>query len=197
MKQWLLERFAASIFNKCPHQPLPMISGPPVKIHVDPAATPTAVHKPAPIPIHWREEIETQLKTDINLGVIEKVEPNTPTTWCHRAIWTRKQDASPRRVVDFQSLNNHCLRETDHTVPPFQQARAIPPETSRSVTDAWNGYHSVQVCPEDKHLLTFITEFGRYRYCVAPQGYLASGDGYTYRYDRIIADISRENQMRR
>ena len=193
MKQWLLDRFSASTFNKCPHQPLPMMTGPPIKIHVDPDAIPSTVHAPAQVPIHWREQVKKQLDDDVALGVIEKVEPNTPTTWCHRAIWVRKPDGSPRRVVDFQALK-HCLRDTHHTVPPFQQARVIPPSTYKSVTDAWNGYHSVPVCVEDRHLLTFITEFGRYRYCVAPQGYMASGDGYTHRYDSIITDIPRKTK---
>lgn len=194
MRQWLLDRYAGSTFNRCPHQPLPMMSGPPIQIHMDPNAQPTAVHTPAPIPIHWREKVKEQLDADVALGVIEKIEPNTPTTWCHRAIWVRKPDGSPRRVVDFQSLNKHCLRDTHHTVPPFQQARTIPHSTYRSVTDAWNGYHSVPVREEDRHLLTFITEFGRYRYRVAPQGYLASGDGYTHRYDKIITDIPRKTK---
>lgn len=194
MKQWLLDRFASSTFNKCTHQPLPMMSGPPIRIHIDPGAPPIAVHTPAPIPIHWREAVKQQLDEDVRLGVIEKVGPNTPSTWCHRAIWIRKADGGPRRVVDFQSLNKHCLRDTHHTVPPFQQARMIPPGTYRSVTDAWNGYHSVPVAEGDRHLLTFITEFGRYRYRVAPQGYLASGDGYTHRYDRIIADVPRKTK---
>ena len=156
MKGWLLARFGDSTFNKCPHQTLPMMTGPPIKIHIDPTAIPVAVHTPALTPIHWCDEIKEQLDTDVRLGV---------TTWCHRAIWTRKPDGGPRRVVDLQSLNLHCIRDTHHTVPPFQQARTIPPDTFRTVTDAWNGYHSVPVCEENRHLLTFITEFGRYRYC--------------------------------
>ena len=194
MKQWLLERYSKSTFNQCPHQLLPMMTGPPIAININPEATPTAVHTPAPIPIQWRDEVKKQLEADVALGVIEKVEPNTPTTWCHRAFWVRKSDGSPRRVVDFQSLNRHRLRETHHTVRPFNQARAIPHGTYRSVTDAWNGYHSVPVREEDKHLLTFITEFGRYRYCVAPQGYLASGDRYTHRYDQILSEIPRKTK---
>jgi hypothetical protein len=38
-------------------------------------------------------------------------------------------------------------------------------------------------------LTTFITPWGRYRYKTAPQGYIASGDGYTRRYDEIVAKI--------
>ena len=176
MKEWLLARFASSTFNKCTHQRLPMMSGPPIEIHVDPLAKPTAVHTPASVPIHWSDAVKAQLETDVRLGVIEKLKPNTPITWCHRAIWTRKADGTPRRVVDFQSLNKHCIRDTHHTVPPFKQARSIPHDTFRTVTDAWNGYHSLPVREQDRHLLTFITEMGRFRYCVAPQGYLSSGD---------------------
>ena len=41
----------------------------------------------------------------------------------------------------------------------------------------------------DRHYTTFITPWGRYRYRTAPQGYIASGDGYASRYDGIVADI--------
>ena len=37
------------------------------------------------------------------------------------------------------------------------------------------------------HYTTFITLWGRYRSCTAPHGYIASGDGYTRRYDQIIS----------
>ena len=33
-----------------------------------------------------------------------------------------------------------------------------------------------------------------YYYKVAPQGYLASGDAYTHRYDEIIIDIPRRTK---
>ena len=43
--------------------------------------------------------------------------------------------------------------------------------------------------PEDCHLTTFITPWGRYRYKTAPQGYIASGDAYTRRYNEIVAHV--------
>ena len=46
---------------------------------------------------------------------------------------------------------------------------------------------SVPLHPEDRHFTTFITPWGRYRYRTAPQGYIASGDGYTRRYDEIVS----------
>ena len=70
----------------------------------------------------------------------------------------------------------------------------IPPDTWKSVTDQCNGYHSVPLREEDRYLTTFITEWGRYRNKVAPQGSSASGDGYSRRYDEIIADVERKTK---
>lgn len=100
-----------------------------------------------------------------------------------------KKDGKSRRTVDFQPLNVHATRETHHTPSPFHQARPVPHGTKKLVLDAWNGYHSVPIQQDDRHLTTFKTPWGRYRYKTAPQGYIASGDGYTRRYDEIVAHI--------
>ena len=42
---------------------------------------------------------------------------------------------------------------------------------------------------EDRDKTTFITPWGRFRYRVAPQGYLASMDGYTHRFSLITQNI--------
>ncbi|VDI39087.1 Hypothetical predicted protein [Mytilus galloprovincialis] len=42
---------------------------------------------------------------------------------------------------------------------------------------------------EDRYFTTVITPWGRYRYKTATQGYIASGDGYTRRFDEIVADV--------
>jgi hypothetical protein len=59
------------------------------------------------------------------------------------------------------------------------------------VLDAWNGYHSVPLSPAARDSTTFITEWGRYRYLRAPQGFHASNDGYTKRFDDITTDFPR------
>ena len=78
--------------------------------------------------------------------------------------------------------------------PPFQQARSIPQKTWKTVTDAWNGYHSVPLAKDDRHFTTFITPWGRFQYRMAPQGALASGDGYSRRYDEVLADVARKTK---
>ena len=189
IESWLKRQYAASTFNTCTHQTLSMMSGPPLRLMIDKDATPVARHSPIPVAVHWQDEVKAGLDADVCLGVLEKVPVGDRVTWCHRMVICAKKNGKPRRTVDFQALNVHAAHETHHIPSPFHQARGIPENKRKTVFDAWNGYHSVRLHEDDKHLTTFITPWGRYRYCLAPQGYRASGDGYTRRYDEIVSGI--------
>ena len=189
LQQYLLDYYKSSTFNTCDHQPLPLMEGPPLELMIDPTAKPVAHHTPIPVPLHWQGEVKAGLDQDVRLGVLEPVPIGEPVTWCHRMVICAKRNGKPRRTVDFQPLNAHAKRETHHTPSPFHQARSVPHSKKKTVLDAWNGYHSVPIRAEDRHLTTFITPWGRYRYRTTPQGYIASGDGYTRRYDEIVAEI--------
>ena len=109
-------------------------------------------------------------------------------------VITRKHDGSPRRTVDLSPLNKFCRRETFAMETPFHLARRIPKDTWKTVMDAWNGYHSVPLRQSDRHLTTFITPFGRWRYTRAPQGFLSSGDGYNRRFDAVLSTFERKER---
>ena len=170
------------------------MEGPPMKLMIDKDATPVAHHTPIPVPLHWQEQVKADIDRDVSLGVLEPVPVGEPVTWCHRMVVCAKKSGQPRRTVDFQPLNKFASRETHHTQSPFLQARAVPHDMRKTVFDAWNGYHSVPIREEDRHFTTFITPWGRYRYKTAPQGYIASGDGYTRRYDEIVAHIKNKTK---
>ena len=152
MKAWLLERYGASSFNKCTHQPLPRMDGPPVEIHLVEDAVPRRISTPATIPLHWQDQVKADLDSNMAQGVIEKVEE--PSAWCQRMVCVQHPNGRPRRTVDLQPLNNFCKWITN---APAKQARSVPKQCWKTVTDAWNGYHSVPLRPEDRHLTTFIT----------------------------------------
>ena len=193
MEQWLRSRYASSIFNCCPHQPIPSIKGPPLRIHVDPNAEPKQAFTRTPL--HWIEETDADLEKDVAMKVIEKVPHDESPRWIHRCVYTRKSIGKVRRTVDLSPLNKHCMREAYPMKSPFELAKGIPPNTWRTVTDAFNGYHSVPLHPEDRHLTTFSTNKGLFRYLRAPQGFASSGDGYNCRLDHITADFVRYSRI--
>ena len=155
-----LQTYRASTFNTCEHQPLPLMSGQPLRLMIDPSAKPVAHHNPIPVPLHWQEEVKAGLDRDVRLGVLEQVPIGNAVTWCHRMVVCPKKNGSLRRTINFQALNSHATRETHHTQSPFHQARAVPLHTKKTVFDAWNGYHSVELHEADRHYTTFITPWG-------------------------------------
>ena len=193
LEKWILNYYESSTFNICENQPLDMkMTGPPVTLYHDTHATPKACHTPSVVPLHWQESVKACLDRDERLGIIEPVPVDTPVMWCSRMVITAKHDGTPRRTVDLQALNKISIRQTHHTPSPFHQAMSIPHHTKKTITDEWTGYHSVPIRECDRHLTTFITPWGRYRYLVLPQGYMAAEDVYTHRFDNIVTDFQRK-----
>ena len=189
MKAWLLKRYKSSALNKCPHQPLPVMDGPPLEIHLKEGAVPKKVSVPAVIPLHWHEKVKTDLDQDVALGVIEPVVE--PSAWYHRMVVVRKPDGNPRCTVDLIPLNKWCNREEWVPPSPAKQARNVPRHSWKYVTPAWDGYHSVPLRESNRHLTTFITQWGHYRYLKNPQGFTGAGNGYNRRFGATLQDFKR------
>ena len=105
LETWILNHYASSAFNTCPHQPLQTITGKLMGITFRPDTTPSAVHSPIPIPHHWKKAMKEVLDRDVSLGIIEPVPQGTPTVWCSKMVVTPKKDGTPQRTVDLQKLN--------------------------------------------------------------------------------------------
>ena len=187
LKAYLIEKFSDSVFNKA--TPFRKMNCPPAHIHLRRDAQPYATHNPFSIPIHWREEVKRKIDKDVQDDIIEPAPIGDPVQWCSPMVVTAKGDGGPRRTVDLQKLNQQCLRETHHCQSPFWLASQVPHNTKKSVLDATDGFHAIELDEESRPLTTFITEWGRYRYKRLPQGYSASQDAYTRRYDEIIKDV--------
>ena len=195
LRKLLINHYKASAFNRCTRQTLPLMKGEPLPVPTRSDVRPVAVHTPVAIPLHWEEKVHRDLMRDVALGVIEPVPINTPVTWCSRMVVVPKHSGEPRRTVDLQALNRASVRQTHHTKSPFMLASAIPAGKIKSVLDIWNSFHSVPLRLEDREKTTFITPWGRFRYRVAPQGYLASMDGYTHRFSLITEDIKNKQTI--
>ncbi|VDI59471.1 Hypothetical predicted protein, partial [Mytilus galloprovincialis] len=181
LQNFLPKHYKSITFNNCEHQPLSLMEGPPLKLMEGPPlkhmeATPVACHTPVPIFLHWDDDVKASLDQDVRLGVIEPIPVGEPY-------------GKSRIYVDFQALNALAIRETHHTQSPFHQSGSVTRGKKKTVFDAWNGYYSVPIRDEDRYFTTVITPWGRYRYKTATQGYIASGDGYTRRFDEIVADV--------
>ena len=107
-------------------------------------------------------------------------------------VTARKKNSDSRRTVGMQVIFKHVVRETHITQSPFHHATLVPPGTDKLVTDAWNGYHSVQT------LIMFTTHVtGSVPIQNLSRGFTASRDGYTRTLDEIANDFPNHNQIHR
>ena len=189
LSKWILNFYKTSAFNVCPHQLIPAMAGPEMIIVTEQGAEPVASHSPIPVPHHWKRKVKGLIDNNVSLGVLEPVPAGIPTTWCSRMLTTPKKSGEPRIVIDLQPLNAVSKRETHHTASPWNLACSIPKGVKKSILDASNGYHSIPLALESRDKTTFLTEYGRYRYKRAPQGYTGSGDAYTKRFDDITVGV--------
>merc|ERR1711954_183009 len=189
LEDWIKSYYASSAFLSCKRQEMPCTQGPPMKIHLQPDAVPVAIHKPVPVPLHFREEVYANIEADVKRGVLRKVPPGEPTSWCAKLVITAKKDGRPRRTVDLSGLTKAGIRETHHTRSPIKVVCSIPSGMVKTTLDCVDGYHGIPLAEEDWHKTTFLTEKGRYQYRRVPQGYGSSNDGYTIGTDEVLASV--------
>ena len=191
-EKYFMNVFKESAFNTCTHQRLQGMTGVPMRaVQRKEGSSHPAVYTPIPVPFHWKKKVKADLDRDVRLGIIERVPQGETSLFCSRMVIVPKANGNPRRTVDFQELNKATLREIHHTPSPINLVAQIPAGKVKTVLDAWNGYHSLMLDPDSKDLTTFITEWGRYRYCRGPQGFHGTGDAYTRRFDDITSGEER------
>ena len=100
MRKWILNWYTVSIFNKCTHQLLPEMTGPSLKIYIDPDAIPRSICTAALNPNYWEREVKETLDRDARLGVPGKTPIGVPSAWVHHMVVVVIADGSCRRVVD-------------------------------------------------------------------------------------------------
>lgn len=145
LKRYLIDRYAASTFNTCEHQPLPMMSGPPMRLLIDENATPVAVRSPSDVPIHFQDRVKAGLERDVRLRVIERVDMNISTGWCQRMVIAAKANGDPSGFPGPQQ--GRQAGQPSHNGPIPASEISSPSHD----TDAWNVYHSVPLHEDDRH----------------------------------------------
>ncbi|UYV84462.1 K02A2.6-like [Cordylochernes scorpioides] len=142
--------------------------GNPYEIKLKPGAKPYAVHTPRRVPIPLMEKLRTRLEELEKAGIIAQV--NVATEWCAPTVIAGKPNGDIRLWVDLSRLNEHVQREVhpmpvvEHMLGQLGEARFF------SKLDANSGFHQIPLSPDCQHLTTFITPFGRYKYCRMPFG---------------------------
>ena len=152
-------------------------------ITTDPDVTPV-VHAPRRCPIALKDEIERELDTMEEMGVISQV--SKPTDWVSSLVYTRKSSGRLRICLDPKDLNRTIKRPHYHTRTLEEITHKLAGATVFSKLDARHGYWSVSLDEESSMKTTFNSPFGRYRFLRLPFGLNLSHDVFQERMDLIL-----------
>ncbi|ROT64663.1 hypothetical protein C7M84_017381 [Penaeus vannamei] len=138
------------------------MSGPPTRIHLQPGATPFAIHTPRPIPFAYQDQVKEELDSLVQQGIISPV-GDKPSEWCHPMGLVPKPGNGVR--ITSLHLSSSLLRQ--------MHCMDIGKWTLRRKT-----------------VTTFITPHRRYYHCRGPMGFAATGDAYCLRGDLALQGIT-------
>lgn len=141
--------------------PFPKIKSVQIIIPVDPKVKPVQQSLrrcPIALVTKMREKIEELLATDI----IEKV--SQASGWVSPLVPVLKDNGDLRICVDMRRANLAIVRES-HPLPTMDDLFArLVNSVYFSKLDMKNGFHQCELHPDSRHITTFISPWGLYRY---------------------------------
>ena len=161
------------------------LKGVQVKLHIDNSVPPVA-QKHSRVPFHRREKVAKEIVKLEAADIIEKV--SGPTEWVSRIVTPPKPKKSGeiRLCVDMREANKAILR-TRHVTSSSQRLIGA---TVFSKIDLRSGYHQLVLHPSSRHITTFSTHVGLYRYKRLSFGINAAAEVFQHEIQTVIQGVS-------
>ena len=154
----------ASVFDPIPPG-VPPDMGDCHEIPLEPGSRPTA--KP-PYRLSPAEEGECWRQLEKLLEMAHIQPSHSP--YGAPVLFVRKKDGSLRMCVDYRALNNQTIKDKFPLPRIDAMLDGLSGATVFSKLDLSQGYHQVQVKPEDAYKTGFSTPFGHFEFTVMPFG---------------------------
>ncbi len=121
---------------------------------------------PRNIPVHIREQVETEIKKLVDAGIIVPSDEE----WCSPIVPVWKKDGSVRLCVDYRVLNAVTpLRR--FWLPSLREILdQVGPCAVLSKLDLTSGFHQIKMEQESSKLTTFSCPLGKFRFVRMPFG---------------------------
>ena len=131
--------------------------------------------------------MEKKLDELLACGIIEEV-PEGPTSWISPLDVVPKPDGDVRICVDMRCANRQAIIRQRQPIPTVEEVlQDLNGSTVFSRVDLKWGFHQVRLAEESRHLTTFVTHRGLYRYTRLMFAVTSAPE----KYQQIIRDVLR------
>ena len=157
-----------------------------LKLHVNESVKPVA-QPVRRLPFGLRDKVDKKLDELLKEEIIEEV-PNGPTEWISPLVVVPKPDGDIRICVDMRRANEAIERER-HPIPTIEEVlHDLNGHTVFSKLDLRWGFHQIELKEESRHITTFATHRGLYRYKRLMFGITSAPE----KYQKIVKDVLRD-----
>ena len=156
-----------------------------LKLNIDDSIKPVA-QPVRRIPFAVREKVERKLDELLESGIIKEV-PEGPTGWVSPLVVVPKPDGDVRICVGMRRANQAIIRERQ-SIPTVEEVlQDLNGSRVFSRVDLKWGFHQILLAEESRHVTTFFTHRGLYRYTRLMFGVTSAPE----KYQQIIRDVLR------
>ncbi|CAB4024520.1 Hypothetical predicted protein [Paramuricea clavata] len=139
------------------------LKGQTVHLNIDPDANLKA-QPPRRIPYHIRDKVKDAIITLEKDDIIGRVPEDEPTPWVSPIVAVPKKDGGVRISVDMRQANE-AIKRVRHPIPTVDDVRfELNGAKYFSKLDLCQAYHQLELDPKSRHITTFSTHIGLYRY---------------------------------
>ena len=157
-----------------------------VTLYVDPKVKPVA-QPLRRIPFNLQEKVEKKIQELLDCDIIEEVDG--PTPWVNAVVIIPKADGDIRLCIDMRRANEAILRGR-HPIPTVDELlHSMNGSKVFSKLDLKWGYYQLELSQESRHITTFVTHKGLYRYKRLLFGVSSASELYQHEISTALAGI--------
>ena len=164
------------------------------KFHLKPEHKP-ARHAPRKVPIHLEDAFKEEIKSLVELGILEEVTEHTD--WFNSYVIVEKDSGNHhapnhtikrklRICLDPRDLNEALERELYHTCSVDEITAKLQGMTVFTIVDFRKGYWMVVLHPDSRKLTCMELPFGRFQWTRLPMGTVVAQDIFQSKLDAIF-----------
>ena len=164
------------------------------KFHLKPGHKP-ARHAPRKVPIHLEDAFKEEIKSLVELGILEEVKEHTD--WVNSHVIVEKDSGNqhspnhtikrkPRICLDPRGLSEALERKPYHTCSVDEITAKLQGMTVFTIVDFKKGYWMVVLHPDSRKLTCMALPFGRFQWTRLPMGTVVAQDIFQSKLDAIF-----------
>ncbi|UYV67620.1 K02A2.6-like [Cordylochernes scorpioides] len=159
---------------------VPKLNIPPVKINT--TTDKIIALRPYRVPLHDQKEIQTQIEQMLQYGIIAP----SVSPYASPITLVTKRDQTKRFCIDYRKLNEIIAPD----VHPLPLIETILDKLSKakyySSVDIASAYWQVEIEPNSRNLLAFVTLDSQYEFCRLPYGFKNSPQIYHRAINQVM-----------